>query len=319
MAKNPFGNKKITRVKKEKSKKVKPNITKKIVTFGIWGFIGIVFVSSLWLLLNTGKIISSNSAMKREIAELTKSVENLNKQADETDNLDVFNRYFVQSWYRTDLKQDEYQKGISEFLSKDIEAPSNANVKDKKELASIQLWKKEREDGQYKVSYLVSYRTKDSGKTGSELITFLVAEKDQKYGVVSYPYTQNVADFKTDGLKKAVNPLEEEEQVSAKEREGVQKWLADTFFPRFIETTNLDDVKYMMKDPYFLGGTQKFERIDSLKVYSENETKGLIAKVVVSVKDTVTQLSYKQEYSLSLTKESDGKYYVEKLTHSLEN
>ncbi|WP_345370649.1 conjugal transfer protein, partial [Lactiplantibacillus plajomi] len=115
--------------------------------------------------------------------------------------------------------------------------------------------------------------------------------------------------------KKATNNLDGKEQVSATIKENVQNWLDKTFLPKYIDSSDITDVQYIMKNPALLGGSQKYKDINEVDVYKDGNY--LIAKVTVDVEDAKTQIDSTQEMTLELRKDGGNKFYVENLKHTL--
>lgn len=301
--------------KKEKSPKqsLPTAWISRVISFGIWVFLLILLGSSVLFLVRFGSITQTNEVLTKKLSALEKKTEQLQLTNQQSDNLDVFGRYFIQSYYMTDVKQDVYQKTLEPYFSKGIEVPNVGDGKRKKQIKSIQLWAKEWDGTTYHCTYLVHYSVDDGSR--SELIHFQVGEEDGAYGVVSYPYIEQVSEFKTTAIPKIaqqkpdkVDPANEETQ------KAIKQWLNETFFPRYMESTNLDDVSYMMTTPVLLGNLQLYDGIDQLQAYPVKSEWDVY--VTIRVIDRVTNARSKQEYSLRLAKKED-KYVVEALSHTL--
>lgn len=308
---------KIKRKTQEKQAVIKKNYMRGIVSALLWGFVLVMLVSSILFLLQFAKIASSTTAATVQIKELEAELDQLKNSGQQSDNLDVFNRYFIQNYYKTNVEGKAYQEAVKPYFSEEIELPVVMDGAPVKEIRSIQLWKKELKGKVYSCSYLVSYLVKGGEKetSSSELIHFLVTEKKGMYGVSSYPYSEQVGEFKTTSIPTEKNNLESEEPVKEEVKSNVSKWLDETFFPRYFHSTDLDDISYMMTEPVLLGNVQEYAGIDFIRVYPAGED--LRVKLVLNVMDRITQVKSQQEYSLLLKKETSTKYFVKNLYHTL--
>lgn len=302
----------IQRKEKRTEKKIGPSMLGGVIKVAVWGFLLLVVGSSLYFILNMSSLLSTNQALIQKIDSLEASVDLLQNESQQSDNLDVFNRYFVQRYYRTEEEPADYSRQLADYLSKQLTPPNNAQVTDHKKVTSIQSWRKRPlEDGIYEVSYLVTYQFKET--PGSELLIFDVAEKNGKYAVVSYPYAKKVAEFKTTAIDKArLTQKEDLVEVEKGEAAAVKNWLDQTFFPRYVEATNTDDLSYMMKKPIMLGNIQTYKGLKEMEVVQDKE-KQLIVSLVIETEDRLTKLKTQQELTLTLTKKEANKFYVNEL------
>lgn len=308
---------KIKRKKKEKQVVIKKNYMRAIVSVLLWGFVLVMLVSSVLFLFQFARIASSTTAATAQLKGIETELTQLKNSGQQSDNLDVFNRYFIQNYYKTNVELKTYQEAIKPYFSEEIVLPLITEGAPTKEIRSIQLWKKELKGKVYSCSYLVSYLVKggENETNSSELIHFLVTEKKGMYGVSSYPYSEQVGEFKTTKIPTEKNSLESEEPVKEEVKTKVTTWLDETFFPRYFHSTDLDDISYMMTDPVLLGNVQTYVDIDFIRVYPEGEDFNV--KLVLNVMDRITQVKSQQEYSLLLKKETNIKYFVKELHHTL--
>jgi hypothetical protein len=307
----------IEKKQKPTQEKVPNNLLQRVIPVLIWGFLLILLGSSIVFLFRFGQLTTTNKLLTQKVAALEEKTEQIQLNNQQSDNLDVFGRYFVQRYYNTSSKPEEYKKSLSGYFSKGIELPIITEGTRKKEIKSIQLWAKEWDGTAYHCAYLVQYSFPDGEKThlGSELIHFQVKENKGAYGVVTYPYVEQVGEFTTTSVEKIQDPLEKSgESISEETMKSISTWLNDTFFPRYFESTNVDDISYMMKKPVLLGNIQKYESIETIRVYKDGSQ--WLVKTTVIVSDRLTRVKSKQEYSL-LLKEEEKKYVVEKMTHTL--
>lgn len=293
-----------------------PSNTKYVVIrLVLWGIIGLTLSSMVWFLLRFSALSLTNNRLERKVTAVETQLSQMEQGNRQTDNLDVFGRYFIQAYYNTKLEPKSYKEEVGKYFPTNMELPTYTAGTEVKKVRSIQLWQKAWEETAYACTYLVNYQLADES-IGQELIHFYVAEKDGQYTVISYPYLEKVTEITTKNNQKINDSLSEKEQVKKEVRSEVHQWLSETFFPRFLESENLDDISYMMNNPYLMGNKQIFKEIKELKVYP-TETKQLTAKVTIQVSDRQTSVTSLQEYTVVLKEEETNKYFVESLTHTL--
>lgn len=313
-------------VKENQEKKKIPEVpaqkSYKVFKIALWVVIVVVFLIALMAVIRQAQTIARERALETQVQTMSSQVRKLKEESKQTGNIDVFGRYFVQAYYGTNQSGDDYKKSLSKYLASGVGTPTIDNAKGTKTPASVMLWSQDTQDKTTKLAYLVNYnyaskdkKDKKDKTSGAEIIHFEVVNKNSKYSVVSVPYTQYVPNFKTTNAKKATNNLDGKEQVSATIKENVQDWLDKTFLPKYINSKDITDVQYIMKNPALLGGSQQYKDINEVDVYKDGND--LIAKVTADVEDTTTKIDSTQEMTLKLRKDGGNKFYVESLKHTL--
>lgn len=293
-----------------------PSNTKYVVIrWVLWGIIALTLGSMVWFLLRFSALSLTNNRLEKKVSAVETQLAQMEQGNRQTDNLDVFGRYFIQAYYNTKLDPKVYKEEVGKYFPKNMDLPNYTAGGEVKKVRSIQLWQKVWEGTAYACTYLVNYQLADES-IDQELIHFYVAEKTGQYTVISYPYLEQVTEITTRNNQKIKDSLSEQEQVKKEIRSEVHQWLADTFFPRFLESENLDDISYMMNDPYLMGNKQAFKEIKELKVYPTGANQ-LTAKVTIQVSDRQTAVVSLQEYTVILKEEETNKYFVTSLTHTL--
>lgn len=286
----------------------------------LWGFIILTFLLTFLFFINSFFLNIKTHKQHTQISSIEEKLNTITETQQSTDNLDVFSRFFIETYYSTAREAKVYAEALAPYFAKGIKLPDIQAIEADKTITSLQLWKKSTKDTVTNMEYLVSYSyvgRSDPANVGSgkEIICFEVMKDNGKYNVVSYPYTKRLETITAKGLEKAGNPYDKKEQVGSDDKEDVQKWLTETFFPRYYSSLKIDDVKYMMKKPTLLGGLQTFFEIKDLKVYPHK--KDFIVKTTIKVIDNVSKMENLEEYTLKLSKEKDSKYYVEDITHTI--
>ncbi|MGM0241331.1 conjugal transfer protein, partial [Enterococcus sp. AZ103] len=98
----------------------------------------------------------------------------------------------------------------------------------------------------------------------------------------------------------------------------VNNWLKDTFFPKYVETSDKEVVKYMMKNPEVLGGVMTFKNIQEMAAYPMKGGR-IDCYVIVTVTDKQLSQDYNNAYHLIIEQDDNDQFVVERLTHDIKN
>jgi hypothetical protein len=300
---------------KKKTKRKKGLVSSyqsKAITGLVWLFILVLFGGAFNFLLKEVQIYSQLKHLKKEVVRQEQALDNLKANSESSGNFDVFNRSFIVSYYNTKSDPTNYQDTLKVFFPKDTTLPINNPNNDAKKILSIQLWEKKKDQGIYKVKYLIDYQVNDQRKR--ELLCYNVKEKNNKYIVQAIPYKQ-IPDKMTnqDIMKVELMPQLSEDQLEESKKKEFQEWLDKTFFPKYIETSDKSVVKYMMKQPEVLGGATEYKGIQEIVAYDKG--KHIECYVIVRVTDRGTKQEYLNNYKLIVIKDEKDQYFIEKMQH----
>lgn len=294
----------------------------------VWIVLFIMFFTSLVFIGRQSAILIKNRALTQDVASLQKQVKETAYKTGNADALGVFADNFIRSYYNTDRDSTEYQDAVKSYMASGVNPPDISDLNGNKKINSLSLWDKRNDGDTTHLVYLVKYthnwttetksgkNTKKESKSEDkeELINFDVANDSGRYSVVTVPYTSAPTNLQADGMQKAGNNLEGKKQVSDAKKTSVQNWLDGTFFERYINSNDLNDVRYLMDAPEVLGGTQKYAGIANISVYKIDGE--YVAKVQANTTDSTNGAKSVQDYTIKLT-EDGNKYHVKKLTHTL--
>ena len=303
---------------RQKTYKLPTEQKKKLVSRSFWAIILLVFGLMIFFVLRSFGYSVQQNKQAKQLARIEETLAKMGEDSKVTDNLDVFCRQFISVYYSTNREnQETYKKSVSPYFSEGIELPKISLKQPEKKPVSLQLWKKEAQDDQrFSIAYLVtySYGQGKTASTGKELIHFVVEQKKNKYAVVVYPYFEAVPTLTNPGIKKqTLREKDKENKLPEEETKPYEKWLTTTFFPKYFANTPLEEMKYMMQEPAVLGNVRTFEGISTIEAFSE----GNQVSVYVNVKtlDPITKAKQDQEMKLTITRQKDQTYQVDKLTY----
>ncbi|MGM0241257.1 hypothetical protein [Enterococcus sp. AZ103] len=303
--------------KPKKKGKIASFYKEKIVSVIVWGFIGLLVVGCITFLLKEVKVSNQLKDLQQQVQKQNEIIKTVNQNTENSGNFDVFNRSFIMKFYNTKDDQQAYQEALKKYFPVDTTIPMNNPAKSNKKVLSIQLWEKKKQDGFYQVKYLIDYQIDE--EKGQELFCYNVKEKKGKYLVQTIPYKQVPAVMTNNKIAKATSlPESNEEQIDTKDKTAVNNWLKDTFFPKYIETSDKEVVKYMMKNPEVLGGVMTFKNIQEMDAYPMKGGR-IDCYVIVTVTDRELSQDYNNAYHLIINQDDNDQFVIERLTHDTKN
>ncbi|MBC2262764.1 conjugal transfer protein [Listeria sp. FSL L7-0091] len=339
---------KISREKKEKRKLPKgKKKSGKGTRITIWLCIILIAVSGVFAYLKSTKVEVETAKNTSKISSLLKEkpVEKISDY--QSNKLLLFTNDFLEQYinvpvniddrtmrtetlaklYATELKQDDLSnfEGYRELKSKTyfstVEYKDMAIVQYDVTYNNVGLVEKERKkkekykDGKTeKIREVVEKYQEKEIKEVHALINIPVRSVDGGYTVIENVFFTQVPKLSTNKTKPVENKMDVEQkpEISATEKDNVEAFLQD-FFKRYANTS-VDDLAYMMKKPEALNGLKEFQEIIYFKAYEQK--KQILVKVSLIFKDTGSTMTNTEDFSLTLSKK-DGKYFIEKLTHTL--
>lgn len=323
--------------KKKGKKEVVPKGKRKVSTgwrIVAWSVVGLFVVGAGSAFIKSNRATSTVDAMEMNLNTLQEKVNSPDEQEDISGHIENYFSGFIPLYINTysdnSLSADRDLKLQSYFGSGfQIENPAV----DRK-LESMEFFEVEKDGDVQIAKYVVKYsvdkmnrnlekeemisnteeRTKnqesESKKTISQLLSIPFKYVDGTIAIVDYPYFSAVPNQL--GL---LDPLEKDfgDQVTADDAKPVVEFV-DQFLKSYAELS-ADEMKYMMNDPESLNGVYEFSKADT-QVYEGKAGKFEVVTLVTFVMPD-SELTHVERMQLSISKTSDGKYFVEKLNHSL--
>ncbi|MBC1374200.1 conjugal transfer protein [Listeria sp. FSL L7-1699] len=339
---------KITREKKEKRKLPKgKKKSGKGTRITIWLCIILIALSGVFAYLKSTKVEVATAKNTSKIASLQKEKPVKKISAYQSNKLLLFTNDFLEQYitvpedvdgrtmrteslsklYAKELKQDDLSnfEGYRELKSKTyfstIEYKDMAVVQYDITYNNVSLVEKERKkkekykDGKTeKIREVVEKYQEKEIKEVHTLINIPVRSINGAYSVIENVFFTQVPKLYTNKANAVENKMdvEQEPEISATEKDEAEAFLQD-FFKRYA-SSSVDDLAYMMKKPEALNGLKEFQEIIYFKAYEQK--KQTLIKVSVVFKDIDSTMTNTEDFSLTLSKK-DGKYFIEKLTHTL--
>lgn len=333
--------------KRKGKKEVVPKGKRKVSTgwrIVAWSVVGLFVVGAGSAFIKSNRATSTVDAMEMNLNTLQEKVNSPDEQEDISGHIETYFSGFIPLYINTysdnSLSADRDLKLQSYFGSGfQIENPAV----DRK-LESMEFFEVEKDGGLQIAKYVVKYTvssasddlvgsetisvettdssTKSSAKevtedqetreneTISQLLSIPFKYVDGTIAIADYPYFSAVPNQL--GL---LDPLEKDfgDQLTADDAKPVVEFV-DQFLKSYAELS-AEEMKYMMNDPESLNGVYNFSKADT-QVYEGKEGQFEAVTLVTFVMPD-SELTHVERMQLSISKTSDGKYFVEKLNHTL--
>lgn len=319
--------------KKETVPKGKRNVST-VWRIVAWSVVGLFVVGAGSAFIKSNRATNTVDAMEMNLTTLKDKVSSPDEQKDISGHIDTYFSEFIPLYINTysdnSLSADRDLKLQSYFGSGfQIENPSV----DRK-LKSTEFYETEKNGdvqiAKYIVKYTVDQKSADLVKTEvgsgtesgideqenenqetiSQLLSIPFEYVDGTIAIADYPYFSAVPNQL--GL---LDPLEKDfgDQLTADDAKPVVEFV-DQFLKSYAELS-AEEMKYMMNDPESLNGVYNFSKADT-QVYEGKEGQFEAVTLVTFVMPD-SELTHVERMQLSISKTSDGKYFVEKLNHTL--
>ncbi len=305
-----FNSKKFKREVKEKQTIPKAR-NNKLMRKVLWFLIVCVALSGVLAFMKAGTAINQNKELSKEMAQLESKTKTNDSPAYDP-SLEIYLNGFVQAYMNVPNTPELFQartETLNNFYAKGIEPETFAN-QNTRLLKSFDLYRLEEIDGVKVAQYIVAYENVAAATaTVTSQLNIPYEEKNGAFSVVDDPYFTTVTSNMTDlpSVKQDVAGLEEVTYSVASE---VEVFLQE-FFTKYADS-GVEDMAYMMNEPEALGGVYVFES-STQEMYMDGKTVCVFADVVF--REKASDVKHTESMTLELVKK-DGKYYVDKLTHS---
>ncbi|MDZ06800.1 conjugal transfer protein [Listeria monocytogenes] len=339
---------KISREKKEKRKLPKgKKKSGKGTRITIWICIILIAISGVFAYLKSTKVEGATAKNTSKIASLLKEkpVEKISDY--QSNKLLLFTNDFLEKYINVPQDTDGRTMRtdtLSKLYAKELKQDDLSNFEGYRELKNKTYFSTIEYKDMAVVQYDITYnnvglvekerKKKEKYKEGKKEKTRDVVEKYQEkeikevhalinipvrsikgvYSVIENVFFTQVPKLSTNKTNAVENMMdvEQEPEISATEKDDVEAFLKD-FFKRYA-SSSVDDLAYMMKKPEALNGLKEFQEITYFKAYEQK--KQTLIKLSVIFKDIDSTMTNTEDFSLTLSKK-DGKYFIEKLTHTL--
>jgi len=330
---------KVKRSKKEKRTLPKAKGSVKGVRVLVWSMIVVICLTGVLGFARAQNALHKSKEAKAAVNEI-KNNPNADQDAYSSPKLMNFGNEVVKAYVPISPKADDRTKQMAElekYYAKDVPLPQLGDFQGHRDLKGFELFNITHEAHGSVLQYKVSYTNVASGeqpkddekkeedkdakpapetKTDKEALLNIPA-KSVKNGfvVIESPYFSAVPTLIGKKVEAVSSSYTDDTLVQTTKSEPIQKWLTESFFPKYASETKAE-MMYMMEKPEALNGVQEFQEIKSIKVYPGKKKNQYVAKVVAAFKEKELEVSQDSTFTITL-KDSDNKYFVEKLTHTL--
>lgn len=330
--------------KVKKSKKVKRTLPKaktnvKAARFLVWAIIVCVCLIGVLGFLRAQNALGKS---KYAVAEINKQKNNpnANQSAYDSQKLILFGNDVVKAYIPISANPDDRTKQMAElgkFYAENVSVPEIGDIKGHRDLKSFEVFNINHEENKAILQYKVSYTNVSSGdqpkddekkeddkeakpapetKTDKEaLLNIPVKAVKNGFIVIENPYFSAIPQLTGKKVEAIESPYSDDKLAPMNKSDQIQKWLTESFFPKYASETKAE-MMYLMEQPQALNGLRDFEQVQSIKVYPGKKKNLYVVKAVVTFKEKELDVRQNETFTITL-KDSDNKYFVEKLTHTL--
>lgn len=340
---------KVKRSKKEKRTLPAAKSNVKRVRFIVWAVIVCVCLTGV---LGFARAQNALHKSKQALALVNdkKNNPNQDQSAYNSPKLAKFGDMVVKAYVPISANSDDRIKQMAELekmYAKDVPVPELGDFTGHRDLKSFEVFNIVHEADKAVLQYKVSYTNVASGeqpkpeeqkpdeqkedekkedekkpeaapetKTDKEaLLNIPVKSVKNGFIVIENPYFSNVPKLVGKKVEAVSNPYSNDKMIDVNKSDQIQKWLAESFFPKYASEDETE-MMYMMEEPQSLNGVQDFQEIDSIKVYPAKKKNEYVVKTVATFKEKELDIRQAEAFTIVL-RDSDNKFFVEKLSHTL--
>lgn len=319
--------------RKEKVKSLVPKsrqIKLKTAKWVIRLFFSVVFLFSF---IAFGRVMT----LREELNKVNSTLENVNYQLSlSTQNGTSFfdlrskERYieeFLRTYINTSLKSDEQKirlEKLKRFYVSNLEIPKQDIKENYTRVQAMDRVDYSVKNGyetfvyhiRFKVSKLVTEEQEENGQIvqkdiekfeehtvffGVDLMT-----KNNQYNILHLPYVIVNHDYYGSSVDNTI--FSGQEMTDTTVKKDIEQFLSQ-FFIRYADN-RLEDLKYMMSEPFGMGGNYTAKQLSKLKVYEKNN--GYTVTVLVDFNRKGTDLIHTEYFEIDLVKK-DNNFMIEAL------
>lgn len=318
----------------------------KRIRFVVWAIIGCVCLTGI-----LGFARAQNALYKSKTALAIVKDEKANPNKGQSDysspKLTRFGNEVVKAYVPISQNGDDRTKQMAElekYYAEDVPVPEFGDFQGRRDLRGFELFNIINEADKAVLQYQVSYTNVAMGEQPKEdenteenkdeenkdekpapaaeqktdkdaLLNIPVRAVKNGYIVIENPYFSAIPNLTGKRVAAVANPYSDDKMIDINKSDKIQKWLNESFFPKYANETKAE-MMYMMDQPQALNGLQEFQGIESIKVYPSKKKNEYIAKVEANFKEKELDIRQKETFTIVL-QDSDNKFFVEKLTHTL--
>lgn len=335
---------KVKRSKKEKRTLPAAKANAKGARFIVWGVIVCICLTGSLGFLRAQNALNKSKQAQAAVSELKKNP-NQDQSIYNSPKLAKFGDQVVKAYVPISANTDDRTKQLAELekmYAKDVPVPELGDFTGHRDLRAFELFNVVHEAEKAVLQYKVSYTNVATGeqpkpdeqkddenkedekkpeaapetKTDKEaLLNVPVKAVKNGFIVIENPYFSHVPNLVGKKVEAVSNPYSNDKMIDVNKSDQIQKWLAENFFPKYASEDETE-MMYMMEEPQSLHGVQDFLEIDSIKVYPAKKKNEYVVKTVATFKEKELDIQQAEAFTIIL-RDSDNKFFVEKLSHTL--
>ncbi|EOH87500.1 conjugal transfer protein [Enterococcus villorum] len=312
--------KKEKRVKRPQIRKLSQKKANKIVFTGIC----LLSVASAVGVIRANMVASNFDQLDSQVRNLSESSDEPLETESTYDivALSFYATSFAKEYLNMDTTADENKKNerlerLSNYLSIDVEAvdeSTNQQLEIVRQFKEASVTKVIEEEECLLVYVYTTYevKQKDKVETISKEMVLPIQAKDQLFSIVSRPYF--LATTLPQGKTKALEPVDEQAEVSTDEKAKMEKFLK-LFFEKYA-TAKKQELLLLMKEPIDTTDHMAFLEFNKneVKYFKTNQKDVQGVQVSVVFIDKITGIAHTEDFSLWLSK-TENSYFVNTLKH----
>lgn len=318
----------------------------KRIRFVVWAIIGCICLTGALGFARAQNALHKSKQAQAAVQDMKKNP-NRGQSDYSSPKLIRFGNEVVKAYVPISQNGDDRTKQMAElekYYADDVQIPEFGDFQGHRDLRGYELFNIVNEANKAVLQYQVSYTNVVMGeqpkpdenaeenkdeenkdekpapaaeqKTDKDaLLNIPVRAVKNGYVVIENPYFSAIPDLKGKKVAAIANPYNDDKMIDINKSDKIQKWLTESFFPKYANETK-SEMMYMMDQPQALNGVQEFLGIESIKVYPSKTKNEYIAKVEASFKEKELDIRQKENFTVVL-QDSDNKFFVKKLTHTL--
>lgn len=300
---------------KEKNKKKDRAYQKNRMRKLIWAVLIVFVLASIQSIFLSRNALGRLQKTNQQVSILEKKLNKLeSEQSLDAPSTNAFLKDFITTYYSVTDDRDKEMKRREKLA--DYYAPLNYQTGS---LPSTQLEVKAienygyQQDGDLTIGrfFVETQTTQDKPQTFQSVVNVKFKQTSKGYQICSLPYQQS--DTRNTYIEKnPKTPLESRNDLLQDQagRERIESFIKQ--FLKEYEQNNQDNLRYLMKDVEGLPDNVSV-KIKDLKVYGTTEKPTVNCTLTLTYKET--GIEFQEGLELHLTKNAEGKYYIEQMNH----
>lgn len=307
----------------------------------IWSVIVVVSTSGMLALVRAQNALGKSKQAVKAVEQLQGDTNAPKQDAYTSPKIEIYANTFIDMYMNVPKEnREKRQEELSKYYAKGLKVDELKNFTGYRKLKSKVLYDVQYNKDHAVLQYKIFYENvtiekveepqpqtdpaqpppppktveKEKKTDHVAILNVPIAAKDGKYAVVENLYMTSAEHLQSKQIDTVKNPMDEKKQAPLADKEKIESWLKE-FFVKYADS-KVEDMTYMMKEPQALNGTKAFVSVQDVKVYKTNKKDTWTVKTTVILKEREIDLENKEVYTMKV-KQKEGKYFIEKMTHTL--